>query len=63
MTHNLESSYDCASASTDLPALISELQSLQAQHPLSDEQQQEVNRLENQIRFIRNKCDIPHEQS
>lgn len=63
LTHNLESNYDCSSASADLPELISELQQLQAQHPLSDDQQQEVNRLENQIRFIRNKCDIPHEQS
>lgn len=63
MTSNLESNYDCASASTDLPALITELQNLGAQHPLSDEQQQEANRLENEIRFIRNKCDIPHEQS
>ncbi|GFN32063.1 DUF2524 domain-containing protein [Paenibacillus xylaniclasticus] len=63
MTHNLESDYDCANASNDLPELIAQLQSLRSQHPLSDKQQQLANHLDNQIRFIRNKCDIPKEQS
>lgn len=65
MTHNLnlESNYDCSNASSDLPNLIAELTKLEAQHPLNDEQQQLANHLDNQIRFIRNKCDIPKEQS
>ncbi|WP_127531447.1 DUF2524 domain-containing protein [Paenibacillus kobensis] len=63
MTHNLESDYDCANASADLPDLIAQLQSLQNQHSLSDEQQQLANHLDNQIRFIRNKCDIPKDLS
>ncbi|MBD2870081.1 DUF2524 domain-containing protein [Paenibacillus arenilitoris] len=62
MLENLESGYDCASASTDLPNLLSELEQLeQAGHAgHSEEQKQQLNRLRNQIDFIRNKCDIPH---
>ncbi|WP_336786290.1 DUF2524 family protein [Paenibacillus sp. MMO-177] len=60
MTSDLNSSYDCANASTDLPNLISQLDSLRNGSASTAEQQEEINRLENQIRFIQNKCDIPH---
>ncbi|CAG7612279.1 hypothetical protein PAESOLCIP111_01510 [Paenibacillus solanacearum] len=55
MIDNLESSYDCSHAGNDLKQLQDELQSLQASGEDGQEQQ---NRLENQIRFIKNKCDI-----
>lgn len=54
MLDKLESSYDCANASSDLHNLIQELEQFQG----SEEQR---NRLENQIHFIQNKCSIPHE--
>lgn len=63
MLNNIESDYNCANASTDLPSLLQELAQLEAvsQASLSDQEQQHLNRLRNQIHFIRNKCDIPHE--
>ena len=63
MLENLESEYNCSNASNDLPNLLQELERLEqgAQGVQSDEQQQHINRIRNQIRFIRNKCDIPHE--
>ncbi|WP_336772635.1 DUF2524 domain-containing protein [Paenibacillus sp. MMO-58] len=60
MTSDLNSSYDCANASSDLPNLIAQLDSLRNGSASTAEQQEEINRLENQIRFIQNKCDIPH---
>lgn len=63
MLDQVESNYNCANASTDLPNLLQELNQLElaAQGGHSDEQQQQLNRIRNQIHFIRNKCDIPHE--
>jgi hypothetical protein len=63
MLEQVESNYNCANASTDLPNLLRELNDLElaAQAGHSDEQQQQLNRIRNQIHFIRNKCDIPHE--
>ncbi|NOV00870.1 DUF2524 domain-containing protein [Paenibacillus planticolens] len=54
MLDNLESSYDCANASSDLHNLIQELEQFQGS-------QEQRNRLENQIHWIQNKCSIPHE--
>lgn len=61
MLNNLESSYDCARASEDLHSLKQELESLMtgAAGHRSPEQQEQINRIENQIRFIGNKCGIP----
>lgn len=56
---NLESSYDCANASADLPALLEQLHALRNDGEHSADTEQQINRLENQIRFIRNKCGIP----
>ncbi|KRE35108.1 hypothetical protein [Paenibacillus sp. Soil522] len=63
MLENLESEYNCSNASNDLPNLLQELNRLElgAQGEQSEEQQQHINRVRNQIHFIRNKCDIPHE--
>lgn len=62
MIKNLESNYNCAQASADLHQLKEEWKSLQASKaaPPSPEWQEQMNRLENQIRFIQNKCDISH---
>lgn len=61
MLNQLESNYDCANANDDLPRLLQELEQWNAKSELSQEEQEYRNRLENQIRFIRNKCDIPGE--
>ena len=63
MLENLESEYNCSNASNDLPNLLQELDRLElgAQGEQSEEQKQHINRVRNQIHFIRNKCDIPHE--
>ncbi|TVY11521.1 DUF2524 domain-containing protein [Paenibacillus cremeus] len=58
MIDNLESNYNCASAGTDLHELQSQLDALQSSDTDNLDTQQQVNRLENQIRFIKNKCDI-----
>ncbi|WP_028548763.1 hypothetical protein [Paenibacillus sp. UNC451MF] len=58
MTDNLESNYNCAQAGNDLHELQQQLNSMQSSSNGSKEQQEEINRLENQIRFIKNKCDI-----
>ncbi|MBW7473603.1 DUF2524 domain-containing protein [Paenibacillus oenotherae] len=60
MLNHLESSYDCARASEDLHSLKQELEAVQqgSANP-TPEQQEQINRIENQIRFIGNKCDIP----
>ncbi|EFM12224.1 conserved hypothetical protein [Paenibacillus curdlanolyticus YK9] len=60
MLDNLESHYDCANASDDLHQLKQELESLRGQHAQGKESQEAINRLENQISFILNKCDINH---
>jgi hypothetical protein len=61
MIDNLESNYDCAQAGNDLHSLKEELQQFKSQPPTSQEEQENLNRIENQIRFIENKCSIHHE--
>ncbi|MEK3885712.1 DUF2524 domain-containing protein [Paenibacillus sp. PL2-23] len=59
---DLNSQYDCANASSDLPALIQQLQQLEnGAHDESKQWQDQVNHLRNQIAFIRNKCDLTKE--
>ncbi|WP_426453432.1 DUF2524 domain-containing protein [Paenibacillus sp. S-38] len=59
MLEHLESNYDCAEAGQDLHALLSELAELRGRGPDVDALASErINRLENQISFIKNKCDI-----
>lgn len=58
MLDNLESNYDCASAGDDLHQLKQELATLRGQNAGDQETQERINRLENQISFIMNKCDI-----
>ncbi|UVI30152.1 DUF2524 domain-containing protein [Paenibacillus spongiae] len=58
MLDNLESRYDCANSSEDLHQLKQELASLRGQGSSNLEAQEKINRLENQISFIMNKCDI-----
>lgn len=60
MLDNLESNYDCANAGDDLHQLKQELESLRTQQAEDKESQEMINRLENQISFILNKCDINH---
>ncbi|GIP22076.1 MULTISPECIES: DUF2524 domain-containing protein [Paenibacillus] len=60
MNQNLESDYNCASAGDDLHQLKQELASLRAQGAGTKEQEETINRLENQISFIMNKCGINH---
>lgn len=58
MLDNLESNYNCANAGDDLHQLKQELAALRGKNPESLESQETINRLENQISFIMNKCDI-----
>ncbi|MFF2481120.1 DUF2524 domain-containing protein [Paenibacillus sp. NPDC058071] len=58
MVDNLESNYNCAQAGDDLHQLKQELAALRGSGREDEESQQEINRLENQIQFIRNKCDF-----
>lgn len=60
MIDNLESDYNCAKASDDLHQLKQELAALREQGADDQETQEQLNRLENQITFIMNKCDINH---
>ncbi|GIO66001.1 DUF2524 domain-containing protein [Paenibacillus sp. JTLBN-2024] len=60
MLDNLESSYDCSRAGDDLHQLKQELASLRGLGREDQETQEQINRLENQIAFIMNKCDINH---
>ncbi|MDQ0113735.1 DUF2524 domain-containing protein [Paenibacillus harenae] len=60
MLDNLESNYDCANAGDDLHQLKQELKSLRELQGEDKESQETINRLENQISFILNKCDINH---
>ncbi|MCP1307210.1 DUF2524 domain-containing protein [Paenibacillus tyrfis] len=57
MVDNLESNYDCSNAGGDLQELQQQLAGMHNTE-LDEQSQQTVNRLENQIRFIKNKCDI-----
>ncbi|RKN86537.1 DUF2524 domain-containing protein [Paenibacillus ginsengarvi] len=59
MLDNLESNYDCASAGDDLHRLLQEAEQLSSSIGGSKEDEERMNRIENQIRFIRNKCSIP----
>ncbi|QGQ99671.1 DUF2524 domain-containing protein [Paenibacillus psychroresistens] len=60
MMDNLESNYDCADAGGDLHKLKQEL-AMHRGRPIENQQSQEmISRLENQISFILNKCDINH---
>ncbi|MFD2670122.1 DUF2524 domain-containing protein [Marinicrinis sediminis] len=56
MIENLESSYDCSRASADLPQLKQELAELKMQTDSTQHEIEHLNRLENQIHFIENKC-------
>ena len=59
--HNLDSSYDCSLTAEDVPRLKSELESLkrQAHSEISSKELQEaINRVENQLHFIKNKCSL-----
>lgn len=58
MLENLESSYNCSNAGNDLHQLQEELNSLSTNANGNQEIQDHINRLENQIQFIKNKCDI-----
>jgi len=60
MLDNLESNYDCANAGEDLQQLKRQLASLRSQGTDDKETRETMNRLENQISFIMNKCDISH---
>jgi len=58
MMDNLESDYDCALAGSDLHALQEEQRQLQSKKTHSQAEQEQLNRVENQIRFIENKCSL-----
>ncbi len=58
MVDQLESDYDCANASADLMEIQQSLAQLQAKAERTEQEQQELNRLHNQIHFIKTKCDI-----
>lgn len=60
MLDNLESDYDCSKAGDDLHQLKQELAALRGQGTGDSETLERLNRLENQISFIMNKCDIHH---
>lgn len=60
MLENLESDYNCANAGEDLHRLKQELAEMRGLGHADQETQEKINRLENQIRFIMNKCDINH---
>ncbi|MEF7442155.1 DUF2524 domain-containing protein [Paenibacillus lautus] len=60
MLDNLESDYDCSKAGDDLHQLKQELAALRGQGTGDSETRERLNRLENQISFIMNKCDIHH---
>lgn len=60
MLDNLESNYDCARAGDDLHQLKQELAALRGQGKEDPQTQEHIHRLENQISFIMNKCDINH---
>ncbi|MBW7453939.1 DUF2524 domain-containing protein [Paenibacillus sepulcri] len=60
MLNQLESNYDCSNAGEDLHQLKQELEQLMSKSSSehSTEEKETLNRLQNQIHFIHNKCDI-----
>ncbi|MBW5448737.1 DUF2524 domain-containing protein [Cohnella sp. CFH 77786] len=58
MLDNLESNYDCSHAGDDLHQLKQELAALRGRGSEDPQSQETINRLENQINFILNKCGI-----
>jgi ElaB/YqjD/DUF883 family membrane-anchored ribosome-binding protein len=60
LLNQLESNYDCSNAGTDLHQLKQELEELISKSKNEDSKEliEIKNRLENQISFIQNKCDI-----
>jgi hypothetical protein len=58
MLDHLESNYDCANASADLNGLLEELKALKGDGEPTKETEMHINRIENQISFIENKCSI-----
>jgi ElaB/YqjD/DUF883 family membrane-anchored ribosome-binding protein len=60
LINQLESDYDCSNAGDDLHQLKQELEQLIANSNSenSSEATENLHRLENQIHFIQNKCDI-----
>lgn len=58
MIENLESHYDCSHAGDDLHQLKQELAAMRGLGAEDPESQEKINRLENQIEFILNKCGI-----
>jgi hypothetical protein len=58
MLEHLESNYDCANAGADLNSLLEELKALKGDGESSKETEVQINRIENQISFIENKCSI-----
>jgi hypothetical protein len=59
MIEQLESNYNCSNASADLHELKQELDRLTSSGGhRTEEEQQIINRVENQIHFIYNKCNI-----
>jgi ElaB/YqjD/DUF883 family membrane-anchored ribosome-binding protein len=60
LINQLESDYDCSNAGDDLHQLKEELEQLMANNngERSTEATEKLNRIENQIHFIQNKCDI-----
>jgi len=58
MLNQLESNYDCSRAGDDLHQLIQELEQLKQSGKDTEDEKQTISRLENQIHFIKNKCDI-----
>lgn len=61
MLNELESHYDCARAGEDLHQLLQELDQIR-QGSDAEIDKERMNRIENQIHFIRNKCSIPGPQ-
>lgn len=57
---DLNSNYDCAAAHVDVPRIQAELERLSAvsSASLTEDQQQLLNHLNNQLSFIKNKCDL-----
>ncbi|MCR8845931.1 DUF2524 domain-containing protein [Paenibacillus sp. SC116] len=57
---DLSSEYDCSQANHDVPQLKEQLASLKSQYPdpaaASQPIQEQLNHVENQLHFIKNKC-------
>ncbi|TXK86090.1 DUF2524 domain-containing protein [Paenibacillus sp. N3.4] len=60
MIDHLESNYDCANAGSDLHSLKQEIEQFNSRGATTQEEQEQLNRLENQVHFIENKCSIRH---